>query len=76
MDNNEHHVIKTGYERDWEGRERAFVALEVRYGEDYRYHEKERWWFGDFEPGNLDNESDPAIRAKIRELMDQCFRDG
>ena len=75
MDSNEHYAIKTGVGRDWDGRERAFVALEVRYGDDYHYQERQRWWFSDFEPGSLGSDPDPAMQAKIRELMDQYFRD-
>ena len=41
----EHYAIRTGVGRDWEGRERAFVALDVRYGDNYFYQERERWWF-------------------------------
>ena len=41
----EHYAIRTGVDRDWEGRERAFVALDVRYGDNYFYQERERWWF-------------------------------
>ena len=75
MGNNEHYAIRTGYGRDWEGRERAFVALDVRYNNDYHYQERERWWFDDPPSDGGCRETDPAMRAKIKELMDQYFCD-
>lgn len=70
----EHYAIRTGVAKDWEGRERCFVALDVRYDNNYFYEEKERWWFDDFEPGSLDSPADPAVADKIKELMDKYFR--
>lgn len=68
----EHYAIRTGVGRDWEGRERAFVALDVRYGDNYFYQERERWWFDLLEP-NASGQADPNMRAKIHELMEQYF---
>lgn len=68
----EHYAIRTGVGRDWEGRERAFVALDVRYGDNYFYQERERWWFDLLEP-NASGQVDPNMRAKIHELMEQYF---
>ena len=68
----EHYAIRSGIGRDWKGRQRAFVALDVRYDNDYHYQERERWWFSDFQPGQP--ESDPAMGAKIHELMETYFR--
>ncbi len=71
---NEHYAIRTGYDHDWEGRERAFVALDVRYNNDYYYQERERWWFDELPADGVRSETNPAMRAKIEELMDQYFR--
>ena len=70
----EHYAIRTGVAKDWEGRERCFVALDVRYDNNYFYEEKERWWFDDFEPGSLDSPADRLGDVYKRQLMDKYFR--
>lgn len=70
----EHYAIQTGVAKDWEGRERRYVALKVRHGDSRFYEEEGRWWFDDFEPGSLDSPADPAVANKIKELMDKYFR--
>ena len=68
------YCIRTGVAPDLQGCDRAFVALDVKYNDDdYYYQEAERWWFGEFTPGG-NRPADPAMRAKIRELMDKYFR--
>ena len=69
----EHYAIRSGYAQDWEGRQRAFVALDVRYDDNYHYQERERWWFNEASPGCSEQSVDPAMAAKIHELMETYF---